>query len=96
MYREIAPNMHLFDCRHYILPGDKILYESIKACDSPSQVDRYTTIKYEAIVSEVFEKFVYVKLKKVKECVNRWDIIKINDRPVGNVSGYFGGMSARA
>lgn len=94
--RLVEPNKHKFDCRHYILPGDRIQYDSMKACDSANNVDRYTPIKYEATVVSVYETFVIVKLKKVYECVNRWDISKINDRSIGSRSGYFGGLYARA
>lgn len=96
MVRSVNANIDLFDCRHYIIPGDVIRYQSIRACDVPGQVDRYSYIKYEGVVEEVHERFVVVKLKKVRDFVNRWNIIKVNDIPVGNESGYFGGMCVRA
>lgn len=94
--RFVAPNKYKFDCRHYILPGDIIQYESMKACDGVNNVDRYTSIRYEAPVVAVHEQFVIVKLKRIYECVNRWDISKINGRSIGSGSGYFGGLIARA
>ena len=91
----VLPNKHLFDCRRYIRPGDRIVYDSMKACDNVGQVDRSNPLPYEATVIKTYESFVIVKLKKITECVNRWDISKINDRHVGNKIGYFGGMPVR-
>ena len=90
-----SPNMHLFDCRRYIVPGDIIQFDSWKACETVNNVDRYTSIKVEAPVVDVYENFVVVNLKKIRDCVNRWDISKINGRSIGN-SGYFGGIYARS
>ena len=90
---ERSPNAHLFDCRRFIRPGDTIQYESIKCCDRPEDVDRHSsTIPYEGYVLGVYEKFVIVKLKRITECVNRWDIRRINGKTVGNETGYFAGM----
>ena len=79
-----------FDCRKHIRPGDVIRCHSMKACDTYDQVLRSGTIQTDALVLGVYESFVMVKLKRVTECINRWDIIKINGRPVGNKIGLLG------
>lgn len=83
-------NINEFDCRNYISVGDKIKYLSMKACDTGAQVDRsLMMIPYYGIVTDVYNNFVIVKLKRIRESVNRWDIISINDKHVGNNIGHF-------
>ena len=84
------PNMHLFDCRNYIFAGDTINYMSYKACSRVDDVQRLNAIPYEAMVINVYEKFVEVLLKKQTELVSRWNIEKVNGVPLGNKNGYFG------
>lgn len=87
----VKPNAHEFDCRRYIVPGDYVDYGSMKACDEAQQIDRRVSpVPCHTEVKAVYAAFVVVRLKKVTECVNRWDIQKINGTPVGNAVGYFG------
>lgn len=76
------PNGFRFDCRKYVKPGDKIYFHSMWLCTSVDNVQRREPIPAHGIVVGVYEAFVRVKLRRVTECVNRWDIIDINGKHV--------------
>lgn len=88
--KEVQLNRGRFDCRNYIYIGDEIEYMSLKGCDDVNQVDRTKAIPYRGSVIAVYENFVVVQCKEIKECANRWHIRKVNGRPLGNEAGYFG------
>lgn len=98
---EIIVDRNEFDCRRYILKGDAIEYKSAKTSDGFGGMQRHILIPNKATVCDVYEKFVVVKFKDnhmnkwIVECVNRWNITKINNRKVGNNSGWFGNMIVR-
>lgn len=75
-------NDFLFDCRKYIKPGDRICYDSMFACPNADKVQRHESIPHRATVTAVYEAFVAVRLRKVTETVNRWDIISVNGTPL--------------
>lgn len=75
-------NDFYFDCRRYIKPGYMIWYDSMFACPTADKVSRHESIPHCAMVTEVHEKFVRVKLRKTVETVNRWNIISVNGKPL--------------
>lgn len=83
----IETNEQFFDCRNYIHKGDKIEYLSMFGSNSSSDTSRHNYVQYTGIVESVYKKFIFVKIKHGMECVNRWDILKVNRRNV--VAGCF-------
>ena len=79
-----------FDCRRYIRPGDLLQVHTMK-----TGATGLYEVPQEAVVLQAFEKFVLVRYRFVTETVGRWNISKINGHPVGNHSGWFGGLKAR-
>ena len=91
MYTKHLKGESEFDCRRYILPGDLVLVGTNKAADARSDPQTH-----EGIVIAAYPAFILVKLEEIVDSVNRWNIIKVNGRSVGNSSGWFGGLVARA
>lgn len=82
-----------FDCRRYIHPGDRVMIDSMWCCDSTEDgAHRHQIPSYGTVVA-VYRKFIRVKLKKVTECVNRWDVLELRGRNVMN--GCFAGHEVR-
>ncbi len=83
-----------FDCRRYIRPGDRVVIDSVWCCDRVviDSAHRHQMPSCGMVVA-VYRKFIRVKLKKVTECVNRWDILELNGRDVMN--GCFAGHKVR-
>jgi hypothetical protein len=82
-----------FDLRKHIGPGDTVRGWSMKACDTEDQVQQKEPIQADGIVLAVYERFVLVRLKRVRDCFNRHDIVSINGRAFGNPSGRLGGYA---
>jgi hypothetical protein len=80
-----------FDLRQRIRPGDTVRGWSMKACDTEDQVTRKEPILAEGIVLAVYERFVLVRLKRVRDCFNRHDIANVNGKALGNPVGRLGG-----
>ena len=80
-----------FDCRKYVLPGDTVLVNTLKSADC-----RCDAVPMEAQCLETYKTHIVVRLNCIRESVRRWNIIKINGIPLGNCSGWFGSMAARA
>lgn len=87
-------NKYLYDCRRYIKPGDHVIVDSMWCCDQSMDSQRHDAIPHAGTVVAVYEKFIRVKLRRVTECVNRWDILELNGRDVMN--GRFSGHEVRA
>ena len=71
---------HVYEMMGSIKPGDRIFFNSIGACDKPSQVCRSgsSAIPTTGTVLKVYPRYVLVKLKSARECV-MWDsIAKVN------------------
>ena len=71
-----------YDLRKILKKGDVIEFDSMFACNTAVQLAISGTIPYTAKVVAIYEAFCIVQLKVVKEGVNRWDITKINGKPV--------------
>ena len=98
----IVVDRNEFDCRRYVLIGDVVEYKSIICCTDIKSAQKHESVLNKAVVYDSYEKFVVVKFKNKPngdwkfESVNRWNLTKINGRAVGNNSGWFGNMIARA
>lgn len=68
----------LFDCRNYIKPGDTIFFKSMWACDGADDSARRNPVDAYGTAVRIHREYIWVKLRKTTECVNRWDIIKVN------------------
>lgn len=79
-----------FDCRRYVRPGDLVMIKT-----NTSSLGKEVDVA-EGIVASVYAAHIQVWVNGVIEGVNRWNIRKINGRPVGNSIGYFSGMAVRA
>lgn len=73
-----------FDCRRYVKPGDRVGFSSMWCCDSAEEARRVNGDPCLGIAVSVHERFIFVRLKNVIECVNRWDICAVNGREVRN------------
>lgn len=82
-------NDFCFDCREYIKPGDLIQFDSMFACPTADNVARHESIVSCGTVVAVYESFVIVKLRKIVEGVNRWNIRTVNNRKVSGKGGCF-------
>lgn len=71
-----------FDLRRHVKIGDRILFNSMWRCENACDVGRYDMAPYEADVVAVYERFCMVQLKRLVECVNRWDILQVNGKTV--------------
>ena len=70
----------VFSMMESIKPGDKVFFDSYGACDNSSQLVRKpsATIPTTGTVEMVYPRYVLVKLKAARECV-QWDgIRKVN------------------
>lgn len=68
-----------------IRPGDRIQYDSYKACENAAQLNRNnTSIVATGTVQEVTENYVLVKLKRITEYVS-WPAI----RTVNGISWHY-------
>jgi len=83
MSRAPAPvSEELFDCRKYIKIGDIVKFESMQGCSKIDDVLRHCSKPYTGVVVKVYEKFIFVKLRKIVECCNRHDILELNGHKV--------------
>ncbi len=74
-----------FDCRRYVKPGDRVRFASMWCCDKADDYSgRISGLPYVGTAVSVHERFIFVRLKSVIECVNRWDICTVNGREVRN------------
>ena len=87
-------NHWLFDCRRYIRPGDVLTFESVWHCNETQDATGVLATPCKAIVEVVHERFVTVRLKRLAECVNRWDISAVNGLKMHG--GCFAGMRVKA
>lgn len=76
-------NQHEFDCRRYIKPGDVIKFDSMWGCELLTSSKHGMTVSSGRAV-KMCERFVFVKLRNVTECVNRWAIRSINGKKINN------------
>lgn len=70
----------VYNMMNGIEAGDKIFFNSYGACDSAAKLGRSSSAAIPATgtVMEVYPRYVLVKLKVARECV-QWDsIIKVN------------------
>lgn len=75
----IPPTAKYFDCRRYIKPDCEIQFYSMNSCPTVNDVTCKGFLTAKGIVKKVYAEFVIVQLNHTTECVNRWDIIKVND-----------------
>ncbi len=73
-----------FDCRRYVKPGDRVRFASMWCCDGIGEARRVDEGPRLGIAVSVHERFIFVRLKNVIECVNRWNICAVNGREVRN------------
>lgn len=68
---------HVYEMMGRLKLGDKILFNSVGACDFAVQAGRNTnaTIPAVGIVEHVYPRYVLVRMKVVRECV-MWDSIR--------------------
>lgn len=86
-------NWWLFDCRRYVRPGDVITFTSSWHCNETQDATGVLLTPCKAIVSAVYERYVMVRLKRMTECVNRWDIQAVNGLRIHG--GCFAGLAVR-
>lgn len=67
-----------WDLRKHVKIGDRITYGSTFRCEGADDLQRRELIPNSAVVTAVYRDFCMVRLKRVVEGVNRWDIYKIN------------------
>ena len=77
-------NRHELDCRRYIKPGDVIQFGSMYVCECVDEAAHRNICRAQGRAVRAFEQFVYVKLRNVKGCVNRWRIRSISGKKVSN------------
>lgn len=68
------------DLRSHLRAGDRVVYESMKACKKTADVSRNNAIACEGRVLSVYRDFAVVSLSKVHDCANRMDVISVNGR----------------
>ena len=75
---------NLYDLRRFLKPVDTITFDSYMACKNAAELARapFAAVIATARVVRVYKYFCFAQLKTVQECVNRWDIYKINGHRV--------------
>lgn len=68
------------DLRLHLRAGDRVVYDSMKACKKATDVSRNNAIACEGRVLSVYRDFAVVCLSKVHDCANRMDVISVNGR----------------
>lgn len=68
------------DLRLHLRVGDRVVYDSMKACEKVTDVSRNNAIACEGRVLSVYRDFAVVCLSKVHDCANRMDVISVNGR----------------